>query len=365
MIAQTGAARTGDDRRWTVPATIYVGAAQHNVWYRGVEELPGGFGDMCVAAALIPNMRSDTHLRIGDGVSAGLLRSASAIQDVVHSWDASFKPVSISAETGSTIDGTRRDGVGCFFTAGVDSFYTLLKHRDEITHLIFVHGFDVPLANGVLRSQVAAALRSIAAALGKRVIEVETNLRDFSDRYARWDLHYHGAALASVAHLLRGTLGKVYIAASCASSGLFPWGSHPVLDPLWSGDGMEIVHDGCEATRLQKVLAIAACDTALRFLRVCFENRDGQYNCGRCAKCLRTMASLRLAGVLDRCSTFSAPLEMRAVAQTRVAEQAMAFLHENLEAAETWGDDPVLAAALRESLRHSLDAGAPTRRWWL
>jgi hypothetical protein len=340
---------------------VHAGAARHDVWYRGVDELPGGFADMCVAAALIPSMRSGTDLHIrGGGVSARLLRSASALQDIVHAWDSRFTPVSIRAGTGPSFDSTQKNGVGCFFSGGVDSFYTLLKHRDEITHLIFVHGFDVPLANWPLRSQVAAAIRAIAAALDKRLIEVETNLRDFSDQYARWDLHYHGAALASVAHLLAGTLSKAYIAASYAYSGLFPWGSHPALDPLWSGDDLELVHDGCDTTRLQKVLTIAACDSALRFLRVCYENRDGRYNCGQCQKCLRTMASLRLAGVLDRCSTFPTPLDVRAVAQTRVPEQAWAFLRENLEAAETWGNDPALATALRQSLY-----GSGVKRRWL
>jgi hypothetical protein len=360
MIVETAAARTGEDRRWTVSSTVHAGDARHDVWYRGAGELPGSFADMSVAAALIPSMRSGTDLQIPGGVvSARLLRSAPALQDIVHGWDTRFTPVAIRAAAGTSRDSTPKKGVGCFFTAGVDSFYTLLAHREEITHLIFVHGFDVPLANGPVRSQVAAAIRAIAAAMDKRLIEVETNLRDFSDRYARWDLHYHGAALASVAHLLAGTLSKAYIAASYAYSGLFPWGSHPSLDPLWSGDDLELVHHGCDTTRLQKVLTIAACDSAVRFLRVCYENRDGRYNCGACQKCLRTMASLRLAGVLDRCGTFPAALDVRAVAQARVPEQAWPFLRENLEAAETWGNDPALATALRKSLH----ASGVKRRW--
>ena len=41
--------------------------------------------------------------------------------------------------------------VGCFFSGGGDSFYSFLKHRTEITDLIFIHGFDISLANLELR----------------------------------------------------------------------------------------------------------------------------------------------------------------------------------------------------------------------
>ena len=34
---------------------------------------------------------------------------------------------------------------------------------------------------------------------------------------------------------------------------LGPLGSHPLLDPLWSSEDVELVHDGCEATRLDKL----------------------------------------------------------------------------------------------------------------
>jgi len=33
-------------------------------------------------------------------------------------------------------------GAEAFFSGGVDSFYTFLKHRHEITDLAVVHGFD-------------------------------------------------------------------------------------------------------------------------------------------------------------------------------------------------------------------------------
>src|SRR5574337_867736 len=44
--------------------------------------------------------------------------------------------------------------VAVFFSGGLDSFYTLLKRRNEIDSLVFIHGFDIPLENVALREQV-------------------------------------------------------------------------------------------------------------------------------------------------------------------------------------------------------------------
>jgi len=62
--------------------------------------------------------------------------------------------------------GARR-GVGCFFSGGVDSFYTLLKHRREITDLVVVHGFDLPLASDPLRRSLSEAAGDVARVSGQ------------------------------------------------------------------------------------------------------------------------------------------------------------------------------------------------------
>ncbi len=342
-----------EDSQPMVRATISVGESRHDVWYWVSEGPLASAGNAVFTAALVPAMRVGGTLRVHDTVSPRLQSSAAAIQNIIRNWDRRFQRVAI--ETNERTDGVGTTpvprGVACFFSGGVDSFYSLLTHREEISHIIFVHGFDVALDNEALRLKVTRAIRQVAHELGTPLIEVTTNLRTFSDRYAPWDYTYHGAALSSVAHLLATRFRKVYIAASVAYSGLFPWGSHPLLDPLWSSEDLEIVHDGCEATRLEKVLAIAKCETAVKWLRVCWENRDGQYNCGRCQKCLRTMASLRLAGVLPRCATFESPLDLKALAGVAVHHTTYNLFRENLEAAESWGNDPELARALRACLQ--------------
>jgi dTDP-4-amino-4,6-dideoxygalactose transaminase len=73
--------------------------------------------------------------------------------------------------------------------------------------------------------------------------------RHFTNRFVNWGKTCHGAALASIALALSERLREVKIASTYDWEHLFPWGSHPQLDPLWSNGNVVSTHDGCEATR--------------------------------------------------------------------------------------------------------------------
>ena len=245
-----------------------------------------------------------------------------------------------------------RRGTACFFSGGVDSFYTVLTRRAELTHLIFVHGFDMPLDSD-LREPAARVAREVAAAFGLELIEVETDVRHLIDRYVSWEL-CHGAALASVGLLFQERLRRILIPSTHSYADLTAWGSHPLLDPLWSTELTEFVHDGAHATRVEKCFALADSEIALRHLRVCWENRDGRYNCGECEKCLRTMIGLEAAGVLERCLTLPYPIDTEAVAaMTLGGGNKRAYATQNLAALEQSGDHSDLRAALRTAISAS------------
>jgi len=159
-----------------------------------------------------------------------------------------------------------------------------------------------------------------------------------------------------VALLLSDQMRTVYVAASHSYRDLLPLGSHPILDPLWSTETMEIVHDGCEATRPEKVARLATCDLALKTLRVCWENRDGAYNCGKCRKCLSTMVNLHLVGALSRCATFARPLDLRAVSRITPSRSTFALLAASLDMTERSGDTAVVRA-LRDCLTQRYERG--------
>mgnify|MGYP000427404718 CR=1 FL=1 len=334
-----------------VSASIHLANEEFNVWYRVEEGIISEHDDAFLAAALIPAMKNAKSLKLIGQVSRSLKNNSTTIQNIVHKWFPDFKkiPVTSGDFTGTTSNSQER-GVGCFFSAGVDSFYTLLKHREEITHLIYVHGFDIWLHEEDFRSSVLREVRKVAKAFGKPLIFVETNIHEFSDHFADWGLHYHGAALASVALLLAPQFRTIYVPSSYAYDELFPWGSHPLLDPLWSTESLQIVHDGNEAGRIEKVALIAQSDIALNALRVCLDRTDGAYNCGHCEKCIRTMINLRLTGVPIHSTTFGRELDLVAVANLKLEdEHALIFAKENLRHAEAI-DDQELAKALQQAI---------------
>lgn len=349
LVGASRMTRTGDVA--AVSAPIRIGNEEFNVWFRVEGGIVSEDSDAFLAAALLPAMKSAESLKLAGRVSRSLISNSSSIQDIVHKWFPEFKKISVtSGDLSDSIPDSQERGVGCFFSAGVDSYYTLLKHRDEITHLIYVHGFDIWLHEEDFRASVLSEVRKVAKAFGKPLIFVETNIHEFSDQFADWGLQYHGAALASVALLLASQLRTIYVPSSYAYDELFPWGSHPLLDPMWGTESLKIVHDGNEAGRIEKLALIAQSDIALRTLRVCLDRTDGAYNCGHCEKCVRTMINLRLSGVAAHSTTFSRELDLDAVANLALSdEHALIFAKENLRSAEA-KDDKELAKALQQAI---------------
>lgn len=254
-------------------------------------------------------------MRVTDAVSftdqldpVGLERSAQA-QELLRAWYPQLHHVTIDAERARA--GSPGSGVGCFFSGGVDSFYSVLERREEITHLIFVHGFDIDFDDEHTAGTASTALRAAASALGIPLISVRTDIRRLSDRWSGWGEQYHGAALASIGLLLAGHVGRVIVPSTFPSTNLTPWGSHPDLDPLWSTSRVSLEHHGVEQQRTDKIAAIAADPIALRYLRVCWQRKSGEYNCGQCSKCIRTMAVLRAYGALEQCATFPSRIDSR------------------------------------------------------
>lgn len=287
--------------------------------------------DSVFPVGLMLAMATGTPLSLSAPVSRSLLESSDDVQDIFTSWyPGTFQRVELQVSAREPRDAPRSSRAMSTFTAGVDSFYTLQRRMDEVSTVLYVHGFDVPLKNTGVREMMSDNLQSAAASAGKELVQCASNIRRFLDPHMTWSSMSHGAAITGFASLLSDSHGTLYLPASYAYADLYPWGSHPLVDPKWSTDALEVVHEGAGAGRVEKTRAIAHDPSAQRHLRVCFQ-RDGSYNCGHCKKCVRTKTALELEGVLGAFATFPEGLQIEEIAQLGAkSESDYIFAKENL-----------------------------------
>lgn len=328
----------------------------HTVAIEG--DVPAGAdspADVALAVALLPAMTAGGDLRLPASPSPRLRAALDDIQAILRALSMPYVDEPLSrvhldapvARTASADSRAAGDRVAAFFSGGVDSLATVMAHP-EVTDLVYVHGFDIPLRNTRASAVVEDRLATAADAFGKRLLTIRTNIRDLLDPAITWEIA-HGPALAAVALALEPICGRVLIASTATYDRPLMRGSHPLHDHLWSTETCRIEHDGTFLSRAEKVGRIASSQAALDALRVCWRDVD-RYNCGRCEKCVRTMVALEAVGALDRCPTFAEPLDLRAVAALDMAGREYAAWHENLELARRRGASRELIGAIEALL---------------
>jgi hypothetical protein len=237
-------------------------------------------------------------------VDAELLEGAFGVVRLWQSWYPHLHRIEVKAESAAIAD-TPTDTMA-FFSAGVDSYFTVLRHPAK--HFVNVLGFDMPLANEVAFQSHCDRLSAIAGRLGAELLPMRTNIRQTRWKTCHWERLGFGAALATIGLILEKRFARVLLPASTDYGSLYPWGSHPLADPLFSTSKTRIVHDGATHTRAEKIAFIAESALVRETLHVCFRGQDGsgqdETNCCRCEKCYRTMTTLEILGKLDQCVLF-------------------------------------------------------------
>ena len=316
--------------------------------------------DPFVPALLVPCLMAGEDLEIAPPISARLLRSLVPIQDIYTAWwRGTMTRVEVKATAREAAPAPPSRGTGLFFSLGVDSFYSLLKDMRRlpsvappVTHLIFMRGLETPIEAVKGDELVEKRIAEVSAESGKELILGETNIRTVFP--LDWSKFYHGAGLAAVALSLSEGLGHVLIAGAYSYRDMQLVGGHPLLDPLWSTERLEIIHDGSELTRAHKIADLLAREPlALRNLRVCIANDAGDWNCGLCPKCIRTMISFRLAGALDLVETLPNRLPEDIHLRLPLSPpSALIYLKENIELGKETGLAPELVGTLERALRN-------------
>jgi hypothetical protein len=359
-----------DSGTWRVTAII----DKQEVYFESAAPLAMA-AEAFLGAFLFPAMSRGMNLRIAAPVCPDWLRNIETARSIAQQWwEYSGGEIFHDGEERHV----QRPECGLFFSGGVDSFFSLQCEQQRLSHLIYVEGYDVSLNDPARLERVLEWNRAVAEETGKKLITVRTNLRQHRlFRSINWEIAY-GAALGTMAHLLREVCGTFLVSAAYsilenypfgthpefdplwssstvrtihyggdrtrrqktaaiasyvpAQKYLHAFGSHPELDPLWSSSAVRIVHYGGDRTRRQKTAAIASYVPAQRYLRVCWENRSPELNCGECEKCVRTQVELLTTGDLERITTFpNGSLSERIDRLSRLEKHLLFFYEEMID----------------------------------
>jgi hypothetical protein len=316
--------------------------------------------DAFIPALLIPAMLYGEALEIAPAVSEVLLRNTDIIQDLYcRWWPEKFKRIQISAASTRSERG-HGSFAGSFFSLGVDSFYTLLRTlklggvSSGITHMIYMIGIEKPLSvyQDNQERAVLDAINEVSHALGIKTLCGKTNVREVFKTDLDWGMHYHGAGLASVAISLSAGFKNIFIPSTHSYRDIFPWGSTPIADPLWSTENISIIHHGAESSRPEKIKLLTQDALAMKHLRVCYANEGHYKNCGHCDKCVRTMISLQILNALPQARLFPSSLARNFTVRIK-DNNDLAFAKENLEFAISSNAPQWLIKRLRTFIRTS------------
>jgi len=236
-----------------------------------------------------------------------------------------FRPVPVKVAGYSVAAKNATLHVGNGFSGGVDSFSTLQDRFFDCTDpdykvdtLFFFHVGQYGNVKNPLTWERAnnrfAITRDFARAIGVNAVMMNTNLFDFY--LPEWE--YSGGVLIRCASVLvfQRCLKRYYISntVSYKERGVLDHHENPdmaefcdpYIMPLLSSAGLEIVDDGEQYLRSEKVERIAGNPLVQKHLNVCVNSTDSHVaatNCGFCSKCLRTLVALESLGVLEKFSS--------------------------------------------------------------
>ena len=268
--------------------------------------------------AMLPHALPNGETIVSDiPVDAALLENLKGLTAVWCDWYPEFLPPMILAPVAPPPAEVSSRRSAAFFSGGVDSWFTILRHAPElesaatgrVDDLLTVHGFDIPLESADEFMKLHKTLSLGAQALSRKLIVVKTNLRSSCSLWLKaWGWLTNAAGLACAALILEKRYGKVLIGSSYPYGSLFPWGSHPMTDSLFSTRSLIVKQDGASFNRAEKTALVARHEMALSHLHVCWKHGTAS-NCGVCQKCIRTMATLQLLNALEIANPF--PVEFQ------------------------------------------------------
>ena len=291
------------------------------LWYSLNREFGDFISDSCdapLAALLIPAMANGEDIHIEGTISEKLFYNLSGpyqslLQHVIPSLHRiQLYPDDVHARTKSA------SGVATGFSGGIDSFGVLADHyyaevpdQFKVTHLLFnnvgSHGGGKD-GERIFRGRFAR-LQPVAEKIGLPFIMVNSNVDTFYGNGLGFQ-RTHTPRNTSVALLLQGGINHYMYASTYSFADAFVGATYDmaytdtIALPMLSTELLDAFSVGSEYTRVEKTLRVAEIDDSYGTLDICInpDHTINRTNCSKCWKCLRTLLTLDIAGMIYRYS---------------------------------------------------------------
>jgi hypothetical protein len=276
-----------------------------------------------VGTAMAAMWNGETRLEIEGTIDPQLsARLAMAMRLMAHWQQSPLQPPTIQALARThPLPDTSRSTTALFLSGGVDSLASLYWNVRQypagdprrVGVAFFAHGLDVGDPNKQDRPDVwelgIKKLTALCEEHGVELVTIKVNLRNLAKSwrfYAKWQF---ASLLAAIAHAASSRIHRCIIASDNVLEYIaHPHGSHPWLNSYYGADFLEVTTGDMEQfNRLEKISLLSQWPSALDSLRVCWDTPaipEGHMNCGRCAKCVRTMLEFLVCGQLAKSKVF-------------------------------------------------------------
>lgn len=321
--------------------------------------------DAFLVAAIYPAMYYNEPIEIEGNVTKSLYHNVvTYVEAIVKQYDLSFHIVPVKVGGYAFAQKNSNLHVGTGFSGGVDSFSTLKDwffdcddNEYKIDTLFFFHVGQYGNIKNPLSGKRAinrfSITKQFADSIGVPAIMMETNLFEFY--LPKWE--YDAGEFCRILSVLvfQRALKRFYISNADTYRELSLLSTWKVADledfcgqymkQLLSPRGLDIVYDGAQYKRSEKILRIIDMPAVHQFLNVCVNSMDDHVsatNCSMCSKCLRTLWAIEsLDGLSKVADVFNLrkwnKIEWRYKCHQVILYNRDAFAKDNIDFARSHG----------------------------
>ena len=298
-------------------------------------EIDKNYGDMFAddtydAFVLVPlflAMYHKTDLRIHGNISKRFYKNLNwYVQKILCDFSTELSAVQIIVD-GVVSKTSTGNLIGTGISCGVDSLSTIYDrfiNEDDPDYKINALFFFNCGANGRFETNFTVRafnvrykrICKLASELYLPVCPVNTNLTVFQKVYidSMIFLSNYSCVLA-----LQNAIRRYYIGSALSYNGIKNTGvkinsydlaefCESYLIPLIGTERTELIIDGCQYRRVDKIKRLVDWQIAQRYLNVCHIYNEDLSNCGTCEKCLRTLLA---SEILGKTENFSQVFDLR------------------------------------------------------